>query len=176
MVWEQASRWHLIQKTTVTRTTPWFNGDKATKRPAARNPAPSIKFHLGEWDVKDMFGLAMAVAGQALIGAIIHRGWDSNTFQHETWGFEWEELAALIYLIIEYKTDCRYLVTLEHFYTVIMQPQDILRLHRSVRGDIYDSATWIAVAHSQLYQDPTQLTDDQRLSEDATYQGLQSSS
>ena len=84
MVWAQAARWHSIQKTTLTRTTPCFNEDKATKHPVANFTLR--EFHLGEWDAKDMFCLAMAIAGQALIGAIIQRGWDTNTFQHETWG------------------------------------------------------------------------------------------
>ena len=170
--WKQAAKRHSTRETTTIRTTPQFIDNKAREHASAsnstpighpnsaRNPTPIINLHLGEWDAKEMFGLAMAIAGQALVGTIIHRGWDANTFQHETWGFEWEELAALIYLTTEYRTDRQYPTTAEHFYAVIMQPQDILRLHWLVRGDIYDTATWIAVAHSQLDQESTQLEDD----------------
>ena len=175
-IWGQAAREQYTREIAVT-SLPQRTKDKAIEGhpipigypKSARNPTPIINLYLGGWNVNDMFGLAMAVAGQALIGAIIHRGWDTNTFQHDTWEFDWEELAALIYLTTEYRTDRQYPTTAEHFYGVIMQPQDILRLHWLVRGDIYDTATWVAVAHAQLDRESAQAEDNQDSVEDTPH-------
>ena len=109
-----------------------------------------MTLNLGEWETKDLFGLAVATSGSIIIGAIVHRGWNGDTFAHESWGFDWEELAALLYLMLNYRTDRAYTMKLKDFYDVIMQPHSPLRLHRAVRGEIYDTSTWIAVAHSLL--------------------------
>ena len=155
-VWEQAARWQqTITKslsTTSGPTAPVFIPGTTVNKDNPK-PDPVIQMHLGEWDDKEMFGLAVAVAGQILVGTRIQGGWDANTFLHETWGFEWEELAALIYLSTGHRTDRVYEMTLEHFYATIMQPRDFLRLYKSVRGDIYNTSAWLAVAHARLDQD-----------------------
>ena len=152
--WKQAAQERARQGREQSRPDPL----RHIKSPASPDTYPTgmdtpWEMHLGEWNVDNIFCLAITIAGQALLGALVQKGWNSDTFLQATWGFEWEELAALIYLTTEYRMDRRYKVTTAHFFTVIMQPRHMLRLHHAVRGNIYDTGTWIAVAHSRLDQE-----------------------
>ena len=152
--WTNAAKWYQSRCSSSERSPqPKFSGNTEgiqDPRGAEHDTGIHLELYLGEWDTNSIFGLAMAIAGQIILGAVTHRCWNAETFQHATWELEWEELAAVIFLITGYRTDRKYSMTLEHLMDRVTQPLNLLPFYNAVHGDIYDPATWIATAHMIL--------------------------
>ena len=156
VTWARAANWYRTQCSGSERP-PQPPQPKLTENTANIQGAAAeldagvyLELYLGEWGANSIFGLAMAIAGQVILRAVTHRCWTAETFQHATWELEWEELAAVIFLITGYRTDRKYSMTLEHLMDRVTQPLNLLPFYNAVHGDIYDPATWIATAHMIL--------------------------
>ena len=113
----------------------------------------SVTLRLQDLSPARLLPLALWAAPEAIHEAILGAAPDHpRDIRHEAWGFEWEELAAIIYLATNLHPNVTYQWTSWAIAMQTIPRKSEQELQVLLHHDIGDTHTWIGVAHMLLDQ------------------------
>ena len=115
-----------------------------------------VTIRLDTLTAKELLPLALLAVGPIITTTISRRDGPhvrTDWITHESWGFEWEELAAIIFLATNLRTDQIYTFSNSAELAAHFNQHDHTALATKLHNDLYDPSTWIATAHAVLDAD-----------------------